>query len=76
MTLYGYYSQKQYEANGITYIYKNISKKEIHLTQVSNKLLSDTELTKIFSDNIFMGEVLEYVRNESSTVKDKLNKFV
>ena len=64
MTLYGYYSDKQYENNGIIYVYRNLDKQEIFLTEVKDKLLTGDELTKLFDDNKFMGEVFEFIRTE------------
>jgi hypothetical protein len=62
MTLYGYYSDKQYEKNGIIYVYRNLDKQETFLTEVKDKLLTRDELTKYFEDNNFMGEVFEFIR--------------
>ena len=64
MTLYGYYSDKQYEKNGIIYVYRNLDKQETFLTEVKDKLLTGDELTKLFDDNKFMGEVFEFIRTE------------
>ena len=64
MTLYGYYSNKQYENNGIIYVYRNLDKQEMFLTEVKDKLLTGDELTKLFDDNKFIGEVFEFIRTE------------
>ena len=67
MTLYGYYSDKQYQHNGIIYVYRDNDKKEKFLTEVSSILRTDDELTMFFDDNKFMGEVYEYVRIEKDS---------
>ena len=67
MTLYGYYSDKQYQQNGIIYVYRDNDKNEKFLTEVSSRLRTDDELTMFFDDNIFMGEVYEYVRIEKNS---------
>lgn len=67
MTLYGYYSDKQYQNNGIIYVYRDNDKKEKFLTEVSSRLLTDDELTMLFDDNKFMGEVYEFVRTEKDS---------
>lgn len=73
MTLYGYYSDKQYLQNGIIYVYRDNDKNEKFLTEVSSRLRTNDELTMIFDDNIFMGEVYEYVRTEkNSTIRSQI----
>lgn len=73
MTLYGYYSDKQYQQNGIIYVYTDNDKNEKFLTEVSSRLRTNDELTMIFDDNIFMGEVYEYVRTEkNSTIRSQI----
>ena len=73
MTLYGYYSDKQYQNNGIIYVYRDNDKKEKFLTEVSSRLRTDDELTMLFDDNKFMGEVYEFVRTEkNSTIRSKI----
>jgi hypothetical protein len=68
MTLYGYYSDKQYQNNGIIYVYRDNDKKEKFLTEVSSRLRTDDELTMLFDDNKFMGEVYEFVRTEKDSI--------
>lgn len=73
MTLYGYYSDKQYLQNGIIYVYRDNDKNEKFLTEVSSRLRTNDELTMIFDDNIFTGEVYEYVRTEkNSTIRSQI----
>ena len=67
MTLYGYYSDKQYQQNGIIYVYRDNDKKEKFLTEVRVKILTGDNLTRYFKDNTFMGEIYEFVRTEKNS---------
>ena len=62
--MYGYFSQKQLDCNGIVYIYKDVNENEFRLTEISNNLFTEDELTRYFKDKIFVSEVFEFVRVE------------
>ena len=59
---YGYYSNQQSKNNQCAYIYLDTSGKEVYITQVSECNLEGDELTKYFSDNIYVGEVTKYIK--------------
>lgn len=61
-TLYCYYSDTQLKNNGKIYVYLNSEGKEIWATQISETYVEGPELTKYFSDNVYLGDATEYLQ--------------
>jgi len=69
--LHGYYSQAQAEMNGKIYVYHNQNNEEIETTTVISRKKSD--ITKYFSDNTYVGELVNYVK--TITINKNANLF-
>ncbi len=60
MVYYGYYSEKQSISNSTIYIYLNAAGEKIKVTEITTIKKDAVELTKNFTDNTYMREVIKY----------------
>ena len=66
MTVHGYYSAKQHEANKIAYEYLDDEGNIVLLSEVSPYKRTGDELTKFFKDNSYKGEFVKCIRQVKS----------
>ena len=64
MPEYGYYSYTQECNNGNVHIYLGENGKEVRCTEV--RIEKNENVKEIFQDNIFLGKVVKFLRNEKS----------
>ena len=62
--LHGYFSKTQQDRNGVIHIYLNNKGEKVSCTEVSK--IKMNEITKLFPDNIYMGEVVSYIKSYNS----------
>ena len=64
MTIHGFFSQKQKQKNGKSYIYLNMEGIEVEVSEVNREKPKD--IYKNFNDNVYVGEVNKFVRQITS----------
>ena len=64
MIEYGYYSYTQECNNGNVHIYLGENGKEVRCTEV--RIEKNENVKEFFQDNIFLGKVVKFLRNEKS----------